>query len=86
VRPPPSPRPKPKAKDTGKKSAKKAKIQEPETEDLDEEDVDVNEPNVDGNILQFNCVDIVSFSDGAVVLPLRITCYCRHHKEKIGFK
>lgn len=22
---------------------------------------------------------------GSVVLPVRITCYCRHHREKIGF-
>lgn len=22
---------------------------------------------------------------GSVVLPLRITCYCRHHREKVGF-
>ena len=51
-----------------------------------EEDVDIEEPNVDGSILQFNCTETVNFSGGTVVLPLRITCYCRHHKEKIGFK
>lgn len=84
MRPPPSARPKPKAKGTGKKSTRKAKDQEEPP--LEEEDVDIEEPNVDGSILQFNCAELVNFSGGAVVLPLRITCYCRHHKEKIGFK
>ncbi|KAJ7691281.1 hypothetical protein B0H17DRAFT_1063335 [Mycena rosella] len=28
---------------------------------------------------------IQDFSSGSVVLPLRITCYCRHHREKVGF-
>lgn len=36
-------------------------------------------------IVQFNCPDILDFSGGSVVLPLRITCYCRHHREKVGF-
>lgn len=37
------------------------------------------------NILQFNCPDTLDFTGGSVVLPLRITCYCRHHREKVGF-
>lgn len=37
------------------------------------------------SIVQFNCPDILDFSSGSVVLPLRITCYCRHHREKVGF-
>ncbi|KAF9051092.1 hypothetical protein BDZ89DRAFT_524536 [Hymenopellis radicata] len=37
------------------------------------------------SIIQFNCSEIVDFSTGSVVLPLRITCYCRHHREKVGF-
>ncbi|KZT10672.1 uncharacterized protein LAESUDRAFT_692924 [Laetiporus sulphureus 93-53] len=37
------------------------------------------------NIVQFNCPEVLDFSYGSVVLPLRITCYCRHHREKIGF-
>ncbi|KAH9942518.1 uncharacterized protein BXZ73DRAFT_88063 [Epithele typhae] len=37
------------------------------------------------NIIQFNCPEVLDFSSGSVVLPLRITCYCRHHREKIGF-
>lgn len=36
-------------------------------------------------IVVFNCGDFVSFEEGACVLPTRITCYCRHHKEKTGF-
>lgn len=37
------------------------------------------------NVIQFNCPDTLDFSSGSVVLPLRITCYCRHHREKVGF-
>ena len=37
------------------------------------------------SIIQFNCAEILEFSTGSVVLPLRITCYCRHHREKAGF-
>jgi hypothetical protein len=37
------------------------------------------------SIIQFNCTEVLDFSTGSVVLPLRITCYCRHHREKVGF-
>jgi hypothetical protein len=37
------------------------------------------------SIIQFNCAEVLDFSTGSVVLPLRITCYCRHHREKVGF-
>ncbi|CAK5265666.1 unnamed protein product [Mycena citricolor] len=37
------------------------------------------------SIIQFNCAETQDFSAGTVVLPLRITCYCRHHREKVGF-
>ncbi|KAJ2862500.1 SPT3 Dosage dependent suppressor of Ty-induced promoter mutations-like protein [Coemansia aciculifera] len=36
-------------------------------------------------IVIFNCSDILDFSKGEVVLPTRVTCYCRHHNEKEGF-
>lgn len=36
-------------------------------------------------LIQFNCPEVLEFSTGTVVLPLRITCYCRHHREKTGF-
>lgn len=37
-------------------------------------------------IILFNCGEYVEFADGAIELPTRITCYCRHHKEKQGFQ
>ncbi|KAK7035466.1 SPT3 Dosage dependent suppressor of Ty-induced promoter mutations-like protein [Paramarasmius palmivorus] len=37
------------------------------------------------SIIQFNCAQIIDFSTGSTILPLRITCYCRHHREKVGF-
>ncbi|KAF9529238.1 hypothetical protein CPB83DRAFT_852915 [Crepidotus variabilis] len=37
------------------------------------------------SIIQFNCAEHLDFSTGSIVLPLRITCYCRHHREKVGF-
>ncbi|ORZ18665.1 hypothetical protein BCR42DRAFT_372204 [Absidia repens] len=36
-------------------------------------------------ILLFNCSEIVDFSSGDTILPTRITCYCRHHNERLGF-
>lgn len=36
-------------------------------------------------VVVFNCGDFVNFEEGACVLPTRITCYCRHHREKSGF-
>lgn len=36
-------------------------------------------------VLLFNCSEVVDFSSGDTILPTRITCYCRHHNEKIGF-
>ncbi|KAI8884469.1 hypothetical protein K501DRAFT_247799 [Backusella circina FSU 941] len=37
-------------------------------------------------ILLFNCNPLINFSSGDAILPTRITCYCRHHNEKQGFK
>ncbi|KAL0578283.1 SPT3 Dosage dependent suppressor of Ty-induced promoter mutations-like protein [Marasmius crinis-equi] len=37
------------------------------------------------SIIQFNCSPLIDFSSGSTALPLRITCYCRHHREKVGF-
>lgn len=37
-------------------------------------------------ILLFNCEPLVNFSTGDAILPTRITCYCRHHNERIGFR
>lgn len=37
-------------------------------------------------ILLFNCEPLVNFSAGEAIIPTRITCYCRHHYELIGFR
>lgn len=37
-------------------------------------------------IVVFNCPEVNDFSEGRVVLPVRVTCYCRHHREKMGFR
>jgi hypothetical protein len=37
-------------------------------------------------ILLFNCGPLVELVDGECDLPARLTCYCRHHKEKTGFR
>ncbi|KAI8140818.1 hypothetical protein BJV82DRAFT_519531 [Fennellomyces sp. T-0311] len=37
-------------------------------------------------ILLFNCEPLVNFSSGDAILPTRITCYCRHHNERVGFR
>jgi len=42
-------------------------------------------PDASLSLLQFNCPEELDFSTGSVVLPMRITCYCRHHREKVGF-
>ncbi|KAI8637870.1 hypothetical protein BD408DRAFT_423900 [Parasitella parasitica] len=36
-------------------------------------------------VLLFNCTEVVDFSAGDTILPTRITCYCRHHNERLGF-
>ncbi|KAL8290396.1 hypothetical protein RQP46_002654 [Phenoliferia psychrophenolica] len=36
-------------------------------------------------VVVFNCAEYVDFAAGETVLPTRITCYCRHHKERKGF-
>ncbi|KAI7902522.1 uncharacterized protein BX663DRAFT_543496 [Cokeromyces recurvatus] len=37
-------------------------------------------------ILLFNCDPLLNFSTDSITLPTRITCYCRHHNERIGFR
>ncbi|KAG0168596.1 SPT3 Dosage dependent suppressor of Ty-induced promoter mutations-like protein [Apophysomyces sp. BC1015] len=37
-------------------------------------------------ILLFNCEPLIHFSSGDAILPTRITCYCRHHNEHVGFR
>lgn len=57
----------------------------PARSDSDSNDGPSGEGDASSNIIQFNCPDTLDFSSGSVVLPLRITCYCRHHREKVGF-
>ena len=37
-------------------------------------------------IVVFNCTEYQDFREGRVVLPMRVTCYSRHHNEKVGFQ
>ncbi|OZJ06433.1 hypothetical protein BZG36_00553 [Bifiguratus adelaidae] len=46
---------------------------------------DPNLPHEQRRILLLNSPDLVDFTSGNVILPTRITCYCRHHNEKVGF-
>ncbi|KAJ4468115.1 hypothetical protein J3R30DRAFT_1674956 [Lentinula aciculospora] len=82
------------AKRVAKKIA--ARVRPARNSDADEEYPD--DPNSSGcakkssglvedtsSIIQFNCAEVVDFSTGSAVLPIRITCYCRHHREKTGF-
>ncbi|KAI9481053.1 MAG: hypothetical protein EXX96DRAFT_565199 [Benjaminiella poitrasii] len=55
-----------------------------ETEDGKTEDEQATTSDEE-RILLFNCSEIVDFSAGDTILPTRITCYCRHHNERIGF-
>ncbi|KAI8593451.1 hypothetical protein BDZ88DRAFT_391131 [Geranomyces variabilis] len=48
---------------------------------LDEEAMELERKKV----ILLNCSQLVDFSSGDTILPTRITCYCRHHNEKVGF-
>ncbi|KAI8600802.1 hypothetical protein EDD21DRAFT_124641 [Dissophora ornata] len=37
-------------------------------------------------IMVFSSTEFVDISLGQCLLPTRITCYCRHHNEKVGFR
>ncbi|ORY92060.1 hypothetical protein BCR43DRAFT_497727 [Syncephalastrum racemosum] len=37
-------------------------------------------------VLIFNCDPLLNFSSSDAILPTRITCYCRHHNERVGFR
>lgn len=43
-------------------------------------------PDEEKKILVFNCPELLEITNGEVTIPTRITCYCRHHKEKDGFR
>ncbi|CEI87658.1 hypothetical protein RMCBS344292_02068 [Rhizopus microsporus] len=58
------------------------KVDSEEQQKLDDEKSIANEEQ---KILLFNCSEVVDFSSGDTILPTRITCYCRHHNERVGF-
>ncbi|KAH3765209.1 Protein MGA2 [Pelomyxa schiedti] len=37
-------------------------------------------------IVQFHSSPLIDFTSGEAIISLRITCYCRHHNEKVGFR
>ncbi|CCJ30756.1 unnamed protein product, partial [Pneumocystis jirovecii] len=37
-------------------------------------------------IIVFNHPELSEFKNNCINIPTRITCYCRHHKENIGFR
>jgi len=86
------------AKRVERKKAARVRPQRHDSSDSDEEgavfrvstnaDGKAFPPRDGGNsgIVVFNCPDVNDFSEGRVVLPVRVTCYCRHHREKIGFR
>ncbi|BFZ58022.1 SPT3 Dosage dependent suppressor of Ty-induced promoter mutations-like protein [Savitreella phatthalungensis] len=43
-------------------------------------------PDEERKIMVFNCPELLELSAGHAFAPMRVTCYCRHHKEKDGFR
>src|SRR5258706_5989332 len=35
--------------------------------------------------VDFTCYEHLDFSTGRTPLSFRVVCYCRHHREKVGF-
>ena len=56
---------------------------EPVNEPVDEEGLTQEDKE---RILLFNCGPLVELVDGECDLPARLTCYCKHHQEKTGFR
>ncbi|KAI8341105.1 hypothetical protein BC941DRAFT_415850 [Chlamydoabsidia padenii] len=64
-------------------AAKLAALFASDLPDLSNENVMAEERK---KILLFNCNEYVEFNNGEATLPTRVTCYCRHHSEKVGFR
>lgn len=65
---------------------KESKLQRNSEETEDEKTEDEQSLAFDEErVLLFNCAEVVDFSAGDTILPTRITCYCRHHNERLGF-
>ncbi|KAJ3395590.1 SPT3 Dosage dependent suppressor of Ty-induced promoter mutations-like protein [Lobulomyces angularis] len=67
------------------KKRESTKIKKGSDEDCDRMDDDTELEAEQSRIIIFNCAQYLDFSNGDTFLPTRITCYCRHHAEKIGF-
>ncbi|GAA5901531.1 hypothetical protein JCM5296_006805 [Sporobolomyces johnsonii] len=53
----------------------------PPAEEMPEKD----EEEEKRKVVVFNAPEFVEFATGECIIPTRVTCYCRHHKEKKGF-
>ncbi|KAG6866752.1 hypothetical protein C0991_011411 [Blastosporella zonata] len=73
------------ARRVAKKLAARVRPARSDSESGDERHSKAKQSEDTTSIIQFNCAEVLDFSTGSVVLPLRITCYCRHHREKVGF-
>lgn len=81
-----------------KKSKKLYSTSLPTAEEMNAMNIDPNAPNAyelaaermgeeeRKHAVLFNCGDYIDFHDGEAVISTRITCYCRHHREKVGFR
>lgn len=67
------------------KRAQRKKDSKKNSEEAPEDNEPLDEALEDEKVVVFNATEFVEFENGQVVLPTRITCYCRHHKERIGF-
>ena len=74
-----------KAKRVARKLAQRVRPQRYDSDSPEASNATANGTTEPFNIVQFNCPEVLSFSSGTVVFPLRITCYCRHHRERVGF-
>ncbi|CAH7684813.1 hypothetical protein BY996DRAFT_4574632 [Phakopsora pachyrhizi] len=63
-----------------------ARVRPAQEIDSDEADQVVLPEDEKRKIVVFNCGQYVDFHTGEITLPTRITCYCRHHREKKGFR
>jgi hypothetical protein len=74
-----------KAKRVARKLAQRVRPQRYDSDSPEATNATANGTTEPFNIVQLNCPEVLSFSSGTVVFPLRITCYCRHHRERVGF-
>ncbi|CAO3628798.1 unnamed protein product [Mucor hiemalis] len=69
-----------------RKRAERKKNSKPSSYKINSNVVDEKFESDRERVLIFNCESLVNFSKGEAILPTRITCYCRHHNERIGFR